>query len=69
MTIILVILAVAAGVTFLLMKSGKLKDANNNNIPDAIEDKVAEAKEVIVKVQKVAKKVTKKPAQKKSAKK
>ena len=69
MTIILVILAVAAGVTFLLMKSGKVKDANNNNIPDAIEDKVAEAKEVIVKVQKVAKNVTKKPAQKKSAKK
>ena len=60
MTIILVILAIAAGVTFLLMKSGKLKDANNNNIPDAIEDKVAEAKEVIVKVQKVAKNVTKK---------
>lgn len=68
MIYVIFILAIAAGVTFLLMKSGKVKDENNNNIPDALENKVAEAKELVVKVKKAAKKVTKKPAKKKATK-
>jgi hypothetical protein len=41
------------------MKTGKVKDANNNNIPDAIEEKVEEVKEVAKKVKAVAEKATK----------
>jgi len=77
-----VTLAVAGGITFLLMKKGKIQDANNNNIPDAIEEKVEEVKVVVKKakakaekvktvvaeVAKVAEKV-KKPATKKATKK
>ena len=58
LTTILVLAAIAAAVTFFLMKKGKIADANNNNIPDAIENKVAEAKEevkeVVAKVKKAA---------------
>ena len=50
------------------MKSGKIEDANNNNIPDAIEKKVeeakavvAEVKEVVAEVKQVAEKVKKAP--------
>ena len=78
--IVVILLAVASGVTFLLMKKGKIQDANNNNIPDAIEEKVEEVKVVVKKakakvekvktavaeVAKVAEKV-KKPATKKAA--
>jgi hypothetical protein len=83
-TILLVVvaLAVAGGITYFLMKKGKIADANNNNIPDAIEEKVEEVKVVVKKakakvekvkalaeeVVKVAEKV-KKPATKKVAKK
>lgn len=77
-----VTLAVAGGIAFLLMKKGKIQDANNNNIPDAIEEKVEEVKVVVKKakvkaekvkaavaeVAKVAEKV-KKPATKKTTKK
>ena len=80
--IVVIVLAVAGGITYLLMKKGKIADANNNNIPDAIEEKVEEvkvvvkkakakvekAKEVVAEVKKVADKV-KKPAAKKSTKK
>ena len=80
--IVVILLAVASGVTFLLMKKGKIQDANNNNIPDAIEEKIEEAKVVVKKakakvekvktavaeVKKVADKV-KKPATKKTTKK
>ncbi len=45
--IVVIVLAVAGGVTYLLMKKGKIADANNNNIPDAIEEKVEEVKEVV----------------------
>lgn len=69
MIYVIFILAIAAGVTFLLMKSGKVKDENNNNIPDALENKVAQVNEVVMKVKKVAKKVTKDPVKKKPAKK
>jgi len=74
--------AVAGAVTYILMKRGTIADANNNNIPDAIEEKVEEvkvvvkkakakvekAKEVVAEVSKVVKEV-KKPATKKATKK
>jgi hypothetical protein len=41
------------------MKKGTIADANNNNIPDAIEEKVEEVKEVAKKVKAVAEKATK----------
>jgi hypothetical protein len=80
--LVVVTLAVAGGITYLLMKKGKIKDANNNNIPDAIEEKVEEVKVVVKKakakvekvktavaeVKKVADKV-KKPSTKKTTKK
>ena len=50
--IVVIVLAVAGGITYLLMKKGKIKDTNNNNIPDAIEEKVEEIK-VVVKETKV----------------
>ena len=82
LVLVVVTLAVAGGITFLLMKKGKIQDANNNNIPDAIEEKVEEVKVVVKKakakvekvktavaeVKKVADKV-KKPATKKTTKK
>ena len=56
--IVVIVLAVAAGITYLLMKKGKIADANNNNIPDAIEEKVEEVKAVVketkVRVKRVA---------------
>lgn len=65
MIYVIFILAIAAAVSFLLVKSGKVKDENNNNIPDVLEDKVEEVKEVVQKVKKVVKKTAeKKPAKK-----
>ena len=66
--IVVVVLAVAGGITYFLMKKGKIQDANNNNIPDAVEEKVEEVKEVAEEVVKVVEKV-KKPAAKKATKK
>ncbi len=57
--IVVLVLAVAGIATFIATKTGKVKDANNNNIPDAIEEKVEEVKEVAKKVKAVAEKVTK----------
>jgi hypothetical protein len=76
-----VAVAVAGAVTYILMKKGTITDANNNNIPDAIEEKIEEVKVVVKKakakvekvktavaeVKKVADKV-KKPATKKTTK-
>jgi hypothetical protein len=83
-TFVLAVIAVAVvgAVTYILMKKGKIQDANNNNIPDAIEEKIEEVKVVVKKakakvekvktavaeVKKVADKV-KKPATKKTTKK
>ena len=80
--LLVVAVAVAGVITYILMKKGTIADANNNNIPDAIEEKVEEvkvvvkkakakvekAKEVVAEVKKVADKVTK-PATKKAPKK
>jgi len=63
MVTIIVVVAILAGVSFLLIKSGKLKDDNGNNIPDVVEKPVVE---VVAKVKKTAKKVTAKKSEKKS---
>jgi hypothetical protein len=77
--IVVLVIAIGAVATFIAMKKGTIADANNNNIPDAIEEKVAEVKETVKKVKAVAekaskvaktvvveKKATKKPAAKKT---
>jgi hypothetical protein len=71
MIYVILILAVIAGVAFLLMKSGKIEDKNGNNIPDKLEPMVEEVKEVVKKVKKVVDeaKPAKKAVAKKSAKK
>lgn len=53
MTVLLVVLAlvIAVGVTFFLMKSGKIEDKDNNNIPDVIEEKIEKVKKVVEDVQ------------------
>jgi hypothetical protein len=82
LVLVVVTLAVAGAITYILMKKGTIADADNNNIPDAIEEKIEEAKVVVKKakvkaekvktavaeVVKVAEKV-KKPATKKTTKK
>jgi ABC-type cobalt transport system substrate-binding protein len=45
--IVVGIILVAALVTYFLTKSGKIKDADGNGIPDVIEEKVEEVKEVV----------------------
>jgi Na+/glutamate symporter len=74
--IIVAVLAIGGAFAYFGMKSGKIEDKNNNNIPDVIEDKIEDVKEVAVKVKKVAEKaqkvaktvvVEKKPAAKKAA--
>jgi hypothetical protein len=73
MLTLIIVLVLAAAVTFVLMRKGKIADANNNNIPDAIEKPIevvkekvaevkAEVKEVAAKVKNAAPK--KKPAKK-----
>ena len=71
MIYVILILAVIAGVAFLLMKSGKIEDKNGNNIPDKLEPMVEEVKEVVKKVKKAVDeaKPAKKVVAKKSAKK
>ena len=71
MLTLIIVLVLAAAVTFVLMRKGKIADANN--IPDAIEKPIevvkekvaevkAEVKEVVEKVKQAAPK--KKPAKK-----
>ena len=57
--IVVLVIAIGAIATFIAMKKGTIADANNNNIPDAIEEKVAEVKETVKKVKAVAEKATK----------
>lgn len=71
----IIIVVIAATALFVAMKIGKVKDANNNNIPDALEVKVEEIKEVVADVkeevkevvEKVKKAVPKKPTAKTNA--
>ena len=58
--VIVIALAVAGGLTYLLMKKGKIQDLNNNNIPDVIEEKVAEVKETATNLKNDVKAKTKK---------
>jgi len=61
MLTIIIIAAVVAIALFIAMKTGKVADTNNNNIPDAIETKVEEVKEVVADVKAAVAKVTKAP--------
>lgn len=65
--IVVLVLAIGAIATFIAMKTGKVADANNNNIPDAIETKVEAVKEVVADVKEVVAKVTKAPKAKPAA--
>jgi uncharacterized membrane protein len=62
---VLVILIIVAVAVFVAMKTGKVKDANNNNIPDAIEKPIEAVKEAVAEVKEVVAKATKTPAAKK----
>ena len=53
LTLIITLLVASAILTFILMKKGKIADANNNNIPDAIEEKVEAVKEAVAEVKEV----------------
>jgi hypothetical protein len=67
---IVVLVAVIIGVaTFIAMKTGKVADANNNNIPDALEEKLEDVKEVVAEVKATVKKAAAKKPATKSAKK
>jgi gas vesicle protein len=57
--IILGLIAVGVVVVIILQKTGKIKDADGNLIPDVIEEKVEETKEVVKEVKTRAKKVVK----------
>ena len=63
MLTLIIVLVLVAAITFVLMRKGKIADANNNNIPDALEkvaakvteevkETVAEVKEVVAEVKK-----------------
>jgi ABC-type Na+ efflux pump permease subunit len=50
MTLLLIILAVLIigfGITFFLMKTGKIEDKDGNNVPDVIDTKIKETKEIV----------------------
>ena len=57
LVLLVVAVAVAGAVTYILMKKGRITDANNNNIPDAIEEKIEEAKVVVKKAKAKVEKV------------
>ena len=59
MTVLLILLAlvVAGAVTFFLMKAGKIEDKDGNNIPDVVEEKIEDVKEVVKVVKERAKRV------------
>lgn len=59
MLYLLLALALAVGVTVYLVKKGKIKDSDGDLIPDAIEEKVEEAKEIVEETKKRVKKVKK----------
>jgi|TARA_B110000908_G_C9865951_1_gene276190 hypothetical protein len=58
-TVILVILLVAAGVTVYFVHQGKIKDSDGDYIPDVIEDAVEDVKEFADDVKATAKEVKK----------
>jgi hypothetical protein len=56
---VLVILIIVAVAVFVAMKAGKVKDANNNNIPDAIEKPIEAVKNAVAEVKEVVEKAKK----------
>ncbi len=48
--LILVVLAGAGLITFVLMKQGKIADKDGNKIPDVIDNKIEEVKKVVEEV-------------------
>ena len=69
MTVLVIVLVLAAAL-FVAMKTGKVRDADGNNIPDVLEEKVAEVKEEVKEVvEKVKKATSKKPEVKQPVKK
>ena len=58
---LLVILIIVALAAFIAVKTGKVKDANNNNIPDAIEKPIEVVKEAVAEVKEVVAKAAKAP--------
>ena len=69
----IIIVVIAATALFVAMKIGKVKDENNNNIPDALEAKIEDVKEVVADVKEEVKEVVEKvkkaaPKKKPSAK-
>jgi uncharacterized protein HemX len=55
--LILGALILAAGIVYFLMKSGKIEDKDGNNVPDVIDNKITEVKEVVEEVKVKAKRV------------
>jgi hypothetical protein len=51
--IVVLVLVIGAIATFIAMKTGKVADANGNNIPDAVEEKLEAVKEVVQAVKNV----------------
>lgn len=47
MTIFIISAVVAVALIFALMKFGKIEDKDGNNIPDIIDEKIEDAKEVV----------------------
>ena len=67
MLTLIIVLVLVAAVTFVLMRKGKIADANNNNIPDAIESKIESIKEVVKEVKEVVKEAKAKAPKKQAA--
>ncbi len=69
-TIVVLVVILIGVAAFIAMKTGKVADANNNNIPDALEEKLEDVKEVVAEAKAAVKKaVAKKPATKSAKKK
>ena len=64
MLTLIIVLVLATAVTFILMKKGKIADANNNNIPDAIEKPIEVVKEKVAEIKAEIKEVAKPKANK-----
>ena len=62
MTIFLIVVAIALGAIFFLIKTGKIEDKDNNNIPDIIDTKVKQTKEVVKEVKARAKRISEEAA-------
>ena len=69
MLTVIIVLVLAAALTFFLIKKGKIADTNNNNLPDVVEAKVETLKEVVANVKEEIKKVKKPSAKNPAAKK